>query len=388
MGTASAIFCNYWPPKEAERTKTMQPTLSTSPSGSASFAKRWFWHREVRIFLIHYGIWLAVSLISAWLGYTYMTADAIKQLSPTMAKYQNDWGEYVKISLVGDFIYLLPVHLSYWLYTVSFRKGQTWRIVLFILYFLLYLLILSILTGFYVAYFGLPDEGNELMSMVFVMWAYTLIFITIRAYQQNRRRQRDLESQKMKAELQALKAQVNPHFMFNTLNNLYGTALTGDSNRTAAGIEQLSSVMRHVTVASHLDLIPIEQELRFVDDLVELHRLRVPRTDTFRIETRTDWDEKPAQIIPLLLNPLIENAFKYGISTQHPCFVIINLKVQDSKLQLTIENSVLARTDLEKGTGLGLANVRQRLKLAYPSRHELTVEEKDNVFLVDLTIKL
>ena len=92
--------------------------------------------------------------------------------------------------------------------------------------------------------------------------------------------------------------------------------------------------------------------------------------------------------MPLLLNPLIENAFKYGISIQYPCFVRIHLLVQDGTLKMTTENSVLPRTDLEKGTGIGLANVRQRLALAYPNQHRITVEETDAIFLVDLTINL
>jgi LytS/YehU family sensor histidine kinase len=159
-------------------------------------------------------------------------------------------------------------------------------------------------------------------------------------------------------------------------------------DRTAAGIEQLSSVMRHITEASQRDFIPIEQELRFVEDTVDLHRMRIPQSDTIQIRVLIDWDEKPAQIAPLLLNPLVENAFKYGISMQYPCFVDIAIQVTDEVLTGTIRNQVVPRTNLEKGTGTGLKNVRQRLVLAYPNRHSLRIEETNEEFVVYLEIKL
>lgn len=207
-------------------------------------------------------------------------------------------------------------------------------------------------------------------------------------FRKSRKLQLVLIQQRTKAELDALKAQVNPHFLFNSLNNIYGTAILEDSPRTAESIQQLSGIVRYVMEESRLQTTDIQRELRFIDDFVELQRLRLPNQDTIDIRVNIEWDEKPAQIAPLLLNPLIENAFKYGISMQYPCFVHIRLRVQEGTLHLTTENRVVARTDLEKGTGLGLANVRQRLMLAYPGRHELTIREPDDTFLVDLVITL
>ena len=206
--------------------------------------------------------------------------------------------------------------------------------------------------------------------------------------QNGRRRQLFLVQQRTQAELNALKAQVNPHFLFNSLNSIYGTALVEDSPRTAESIQQLSGIVRYVMEESRLQTTDVRRELRFIDDYVELQRVRIPNQENIEITTDIEWDEKPAQIVPLLLNPLIENAFKYGISIQYPCFLRIHLLVQDGTLKMTTENSVLPRTGLEKGTGIGLANVRQRLALAYPNQHKLTVEETDAIFLVDLTINL
>lgn len=235
-----------------------------------------------------------------------------------------------------------------------------------------------------------PSEYNETMASVFasLFLIYMIVYGFITDFRKTRKEQLALIQQRTQAELDALKAQVNPHFLFNSLNNIYGTALLEDSPRTAESIQQLSGIVRYVMEESRLQTTDIQRELRFIDDYVELQRIRLPSQDTITISTRIDWDEKPAQIAPLLLNPLIENAFKYGISIQHPCFVHIRLQVQDGVLRLTTENSILPRTDLEKSTGLGLANVRQRLILAYPERHTLLVREENSTFSVNLTIDL
>lgn len=227
--------------------------------------------------------------------------------------------------------------------------------------------------------------ASVLMSLLLICM---VIYGFIVDFRKSRKLQLALIQQRTQAELDALKAQVNPHFLFNSLNNIYGTAILEESPRTAESIQQLSGIVRYVMEESRLQTTDIRRELRFIDDFVELQRIRLPNQDNIDIQVTIDWDEKPARIVPLLLNPLIENAFKYGISMQFPCFVHIRLRVQEGTLHLTTENSVLTRTDLEKGTGLGLTNVRQRLTLAYPERHSLTVNEGDSTFLVDLMITL
>ena len=234
------------------------------------------------------------------------------------------------------------------------------------------------------------SDHNKVLSSVLasLLLIYMVVYGFITDFRKNRKLQLALIQQRTQAELDALKAQVNPHFLFNSLNNIYGTAISEDSPRTAESIQQLSGIVRYVMEESRLQTTDIQRELRFIDDFVELQRIRLPNQDNIEISTDIDWDEKPAQIVPLLLNPIIENAFKYGISIQYPCFVRIRLRVQNGTLNFTTENSILPRTGLEKGTGLGLANVRQRLALAYPDRHTIHVGEQDGLFRVNLTIKL
>ncbi|MCX6214477.1 histidine kinase [Spirosoma sp.] len=276
-----------------------------------------------------------------------------------------------------------------------FKKNQIAYTILYIVCLLLFWNLISdgltrLFANFDLARKREAKAYNEMFAstLTSLLLIYMVVYGFIVDFRKSRKLQVALIQQRTQAELDALKAQVNPHFLFNSLNNIYGTAILEDSPRTAESIQQLSGIVRYVMEESRLQTTDIQRELRFLDDFVELQRLRLPNLDNIDIQVTIDWDEKPARIVPLLLNPLIENAFKYGISMQYPCFVHIRLRVQEGTLHLTTENSVLARTDLEKGTGLGMANVRQRLRLAYPDRHTLTVNENSDTFLIDLTIKL
>ena len=190
------------------------------------------------------------------------------------------------------------------------------------------------------------------------------------------------------AELAALTAQVNPPFIFHALQQLQASAKTEHLPRTEQSLAQLAGIMQYVLEESRKQLTDVSREIDFIRDYLRLQELRLPRRDTIQISTNVVWDGKPAPIVPLLLNPLIENAFKYGISMQQPCFVRIQLHVTDGVLTFRSENSILPRTDLEKGTGLGLANVRKRLQLAYPKLHKITTTETANAYTVLLNIKL
>ncbi|MEI7584757.1 histidine kinase [Runella sp.] len=188
--------------------------------------------------------------------------------------------------------------------------------------------------------------------------------------------------------MQALKAQINPHFLFNTLNNLYGTALIENSPKTADGIQQLARIMRHAVESSKNDRIEIDREISFLHDYIEIQQLRIPKRDNIRINTSIFWDENPAQIAPLILMTFAENAFKFGISIARECFLEINLKVEKQQLTFICRNSIVPRTSLEQGTGMGVETTLKRLKLLYPKRHTISINQTDAVYEVFLTINL
>lgn len=214
-------------------------------------------------------------------------------------------------------------------------------------------------------------------------------YVFIKNHIQTTKTQAKLIAQKSQAELMALKAQINPHFLFNVLNNLYGSAIVEDSPKTSEGILQLSSIMRHVVEGTKNEKIELEKEIRFMNDYIDLSKMRIPNRPNIRIETKIDYDEMPTMIAPLLVIPYLENAFKYGISMNDECFIEMSYIVKNQQLTFSCRNSIIKTNDkLEIGTGTGLENTKKRLNLYYPAGYQLSTNSSDNIFLVILEVKL
>jgi sensor histidine kinase YesM len=230
------------------------------------------------------------------------------------------------------------------------------------------------------------EDAAVFLSFLFliVMIAYGLV----KNYINSSKIQAKLMTQKANAEIQALKAQINPHFLFNTLNNLYGTAIVEESPKTADGIQQLARIMRHAVEGSKNEHIEIEKEINFLRDYIEIQQLRIPKRDNIKINTSITWDEIDAQITPLILMTFAENAFKYGISINHESFIDIKLSVEQQQLTFICRNSIVPRTQIEVGTGTGVENTLKRLALLYPNRHTININQTDTIYEVFLTINL
>ena len=205
---------------------------------------------------------------------------------------------------------------------------------------------------------------------------------------QARRQQQQLIQQKTEAELTALKAQINPHFLFNALNTIYNEAQRSDNQAVADLIEQLSSIMRFTLQESARPLIAVEQEFQFLEKYLALQRARLPQLDTLQVHTQLDWDGLPAQLPPLLLIPFVENMFQYGLSLQHPTRLELDVLVENGQLQMRTVNTLGAAAGRKSGAGTGIKNARQRLALLYPDRHELNIQQTDQLFTVTLRIDL
>lgn len=325
--------------------------------------------------------------------------DGVRNLVPHFALAVTGPGLFFGNLLLISIIIELSRRFSYWAFRYVFEKYRK-RLPYFIFgYFYVYMLTVTFVCISFVRYIGsvVPNYQHKTrdLSILILVWIlFTIIYVFKRWNKHNKHQQAELERQKTHAELAALKAQVNPHFLFNTLNNLYGTALTGDSDRTAAGIEQLSDVMRHMVEESKRDRTPIAKEIQFLENTVDLHRMRLPRRDNIRVKSVMEWDEeltadgRVVEIAPLLLVSFVENAFKYGISINAECFVEIGLSVDQGQLSFSCRNSILPHNRLEVSTGTGIDNIRQRLQLIYPGRHKLSVSEDAGVFSVALSLLL
>jgi two-component system, LytTR family, sensor kinase len=211
----------------------------------------------------------------------------------------------------------------------------------------------------------------------------------VQQWRQESKARQDLEQQKISSELSFLKAQINPHFFFNTLNNIYSlTMFNVESAREA--LHTLSRMMRYVLYETESGKVPLCKEIAFVQDYIDLMKLRL--TDKIQVTFESPAPLVDVSIAPMLLLPFVENAFKYGISTTEPGRIYIGIRQQVKHLEIEVRNTLFAekRVTLDESSGIGLANTRRRLDLLYPSRYTLTVTERtpDNEFAVHLVLDL
>ena len=201
-------------------------------------------------------------------------------------------------------------------------------------------------------------------------------------YIRNERLNKELETQKLTAELAYLKSQVNPHFLFNTLNNIYSLAYK-QSPDTPDAIMKLSLLMRYMLYESNDTLVSLDKEVDHIKNFIDLQKLRLREQTSIKFNIEGDLAGK--QIAPMLLMTLVENAFKHGLVSKNEIGIIINLVVEKDKLTFSTVNNTSSHKKREFG-GIGLENLKRRLNLLYSNRHKLTFEEKDGTFYATLKL--
>ena len=230
-------------------------------------------------------------------------------------------------------------------------------------------------------------DAMGLLTTMFVLGISTSITV-VQKWQHDAQIRQTLEQQRVSAELSVLKAQINPHFFFNTLNNIYAlTLLDGEQARTA--IHRLSRMMRYVLYDTAGGLTLLSQEIAFVQDYITLMQLRLDERVQVTFERPEPVHDVP--VAPMLLLPFLENAFKHGVAATQPTRIFIALRQPTAHvLELEVRNTRLPRpsTDLAGSNGIGLANTRRRLDLLYPGRFSLLVDDHTpaNEFRVHLTL--
>ncbi|MDB5235840.1 MAG: hypothetical protein JWR44_2833 [Hymenobacter sp.] len=193
------------------------------------------------------------------------------------------------------------------------------------------------------------------------------------------------------ANLDFLRSQINPHFLFNALNTLYGMALQENSERTAEGIQRLGDMMRFMLHENHQPRILLAREIEYLRNYIDLQSLRIAASPGIHIDTRLEEVPEANWIAPMLLIPFVENAFKHGISLKRNSWIKVTLHCADDKLYFDVSNSTHPRPEQDRrdeASGLGLANVRHRLALLYPDKHELLIRETREEYFVHLTLEL
>ena len=234
---------------------------------------------------------------------------------------------------------------------------------------------------------GFRIDTMGLLTTMFVLGISTSTTV-VQKWQKDAQLRQTLEQQRVSSELSVLKAQINPHFFFNTLNNIYAlTLLDGEQAREA--IHRLSRMMRYVLYDTASGPTLLSQEIAFVQDYINLMQLRLDDRVTVTFERPAPGHDVP--VAPMLLLPFLENAFKHGVAATEASriFVVISQPTPDV-VELEVRNSLLPQpsTDLAGSNGIGLANTRRRLDLLYPGQFTLLVDDHTpaNEFRVHLTL--
>jgi hypothetical protein len=292
---------------------------------------------------------------------------------------------------LNDILILLFFYLNFYFLIpqLYFRK----KYIYFILAMVLCFVVVTFLPDIIFPFRESPDMGhrsghggNRLLfsighSLVFFL---AVVFFSLMLKINNRWKQ--TEKEKLKAELSYFKAQINPHFLFNTLNTIYSLAIQNAGN-TAEAVVKLSGMMRYVLSDASHDFVPLEKEISYISDYIELQKIRFG--DTVHIDYNP-CDPPPGKIIaPLILIPFIENAFKFGVNPSENSNIGISISLSGSELHLKAFNlKVNGRIESEPSAGLGIANAKRRLDLLYHEKHRLLIRDKENDYLVDLYITL
>jgi two-component system, LytTR family, sensor kinase len=198
---------------------------------------------------------------------------------------------------------------------------------------------------------------------------------------------KQIENEKLNTELSFLKSQINPHFLFNTLNNIYSLAADG-SKHTAEAVMKLSSIMRYVLTEAKNDEVPVEKEIQFIRHYIELQKLRL--TEKSPVDFIIEGDPVGKKISPLLFLPFVENAFKYGISTRELSPILIKMQLQRDLVIFNIKNNKQKNSLLKpaENTGIGINNSKRRLDLLYHNKYVLDITNDDSVYIVNLKIDI
>ena len=289
------------------------------------------------------------------------------------------------VRIAGTYVfiyYLLPCFLFEKKY-ISFVVLALLHAILFgVTLWIVYWLFVYCPGGIYEAdypLFYLPKIFNLIISNYEIPAVAAVIMITRRWYA-DQQVTRELEKEKLEAELKYLKSQINPHFLFNTLNNLYSLTLK-KSEKAPDVVLKLSEMLDYMLYQSNENEVRLIEEIDFIKAKLELEKIRYGRRLKLKTEIMGDPDNK--YIAPLLLLPFIENCFKHGASKdeQNP-FITISIEITDNCLLLNVINSYSERSEDDSAEGIGLQNVRRRLEIQYKDRYGLNISKHDNLYEV------
>jgi len=306
------------------------------------------------------------------------------------------------INLILSLLFVLYTN-TFWLTPILLRDKKIISYLLGLItivlgYFLFQTILLSIF-GFpqFNPETGLAFTREDLPEIIFKIPVLIVLIITlflsfvygsVRIKIKEKEKNFNIRLGAKESELKLLKSQVNPHFLFNTLNTLYATALTENAEKTGASISKLASLLRYMQNDIYKDFIPLENEIDYLKDYISIQKLRC----AVEPQVETQFENIESQLIsPGLFIPFVENAFKYGIDPSKPSKLSLSVICRNDNIHFSCVNSYddeFKAFHKEQGLGIGIHNAKQRLKLVYPKNHTFEIIKNDNEFSVKITIPI
>ena len=221
---------------------------------------------------------------------------------------------------------------------------------------------------------------GSLLASLFVQFLLIAIAVGVRHIMRSNEEKMEVAQ----AELTWLKHQLNPHFLFNTLNNI--SSLTQiDPDKAQESIGQLSDLLRYALYDSEANQVPLSAEIDFMNNYIDLMALRCNETTTVQKDLEEPLEH--VEVAPLLFISLVENAFKHGVNARYPSFVRVSMRYSDGTLRFHVENSLFGKQGSDHiGSGIGLDNMKRRLELLYPGRYTYSQKAGEDVYSVDVTL--
>jgi sensor histidine kinase YesM len=338
---------------------------------------------------------------------------AVLVISLTSSKYYDGSQFTYGFALIGAGLYLLPQIMAAYFLTYGVVPGFFYRkkYIASAIAFIFGSYLICALSRFLIIRIAEPLAGiapktsetnyeimTDLPKLIYVyffnIFSLAFVFLFIKLLIQHldiqkraltlEKEKTELEKEKTETELKLLKTQLHPHFLFNTLNNIYALSLTG-SPATSPSIGRLAEILDHILYRCNSQLVPLASELRLLNNYIALERLRYDDRLQLRFNSHIEGD---MNIPPLILLSLAENAFKHGASDDigNP-FIDIDLQTDSERLLYTVTNSFTPKLTPNTAGKVGLLNLKRQLELIYPGRHTLTIDQGQNIFKVILIIR-
>lgn len=304
--------------------------------------------------------------------------------------WDGNWAEALQATAFEVFTYILVfyVNLKFIIPTFLIKKGIIQYSFSIIIWFVLYVLMIKIVG--WESYFYEAGFWRNVFSMFAnfgLFWLISYLFWYYKSAQEARELHLKIKAEKLATEIKFLKNQISPHFIFNTLNNIYALVLQGKSN-AAPMLAKLSTILRYALYDSSQEKVFLEKEIHAIEQYIELQLLKSPISEN--IDFYTEGNFNNLKIVPLLFLSLVENCFKHGnLNHSEDAWIKISLIFDNDTLHFSTENSVDKFTKQpfnESSSSIGNQNIQRQLLLNYPNTHELKTTEKNNIYSTEITL--